>query len=187
MNTTWITLGAVAIALAVFAVLSLRLYFQFRGARVIRCPENLKLAVVEVNAGRLALSGLLGPRNLRLQNCTRWPEKAGCGQECLAQIASAHDGCLVRSMLADWYIGKTCVLCGRAFEKIDWLDSKPGLLNPEGKTVEWGDISPEKVPEALFTHQPVCWNCHTTETFRRLHPELVTDREWRGASRHTGV
>ena len=61
MNTAWITLGAVAVALAVFAVLSLRLYFQFRGARVIRCPENLKLAVVEVDAGRLAISGLLGP------------------------------------------------------------------------------------------------------------------------------
>lgn len=187
MNTNWLILGAVAAAVAVLAALYLRLYLQFRGARVIRCPENLKLAAVEVSAGRAALDSLLGRHNLRLQDCSRWPEKAGCGQECLAQIESSHDGCLVRAMLADWYLGKKCALCGKAFAGIDWLDSKPGLLNPEGKTIEWGELPPEQVPGALFTHQPVCWTCHTAETFRRLHPELVTDREWHRASRADGA
>ena len=34
----------------------------------------------------------------------------------------------------------------------------------------------EQLPEIFATHQPVCWNCHIAESFRRLHPELVTDR-----------
>ena len=132
-----------------------------------------------MDAGRAAINTILRRKNLRLQDCSRWPEKSGCGQECLAQIESSHTGCLVRSMLADWYIGKTCVLCGRPFERIDWFDSKPGLLNPDGKTMAWADLPPELVPDALLTHQPVCCTCHIAETFRRLHPELVTDREWR--------
>jgi hypothetical protein len=31
--------------------------------------------------------------------------------------------------------------------------------------------------DVFSTHRPVCWNCHVTETFRRLHPELVVDRK----------
>jgi len=186
MTTIWIILGVVATA-ALLAGLYLRLFVQFRGARVIRCPENLKLAAVEVDAKRAAFNSLVGRHNLRLQDCSRWPEKAGCGQECLAQIESSHDGCMVRSMLADWYLGKTCAFCGKAFEKIDWLDFKPALLNPEGKTVDWSALPPEEVPEALFTHRPVCRSCHTSETFRRLHPEMVTDREWHRTSRADGA
>ena len=30
---------------------------------------------------------------------------------------------------------------------------------------------------ALATSLPMCWNCHVAESFRRLHPELVTDRD----------
>ena len=25
--------------------------------------------------------------------------------------------------------------------------------------------------------EPVCWNCHIAESFRREHPDLVTDRD----------
>jgi hypothetical protein len=30
--------------------------------------------------------------------------------------------------------------------------------------------------ETFATHQPVCWDCHIAQTFRREHAELVTDR-----------
>ena len=36
-----------------------------------------------------AASALLGPPELRLTACSRWPEKAGCGQPCLSQIAAS--------------------------------------------------------------------------------------------------
>jgi hypothetical protein len=39
-------------------------------------------------------------------------------------------------------------------------------------------MAPQDLPKAFSTHQPVCWNCHVTENFRRLHPRLVTDRSF---------
>jgi hypothetical protein len=42
--------------------------------------------------------------------------------------------------------------------------------------VQWSEIPAEKLQEVMRTHQPVCWNCHIAETFRREHPELVVDR-----------
>jgi hypothetical protein len=51
------------------------------------------------------------------------------------------------------------------------------LLVPDHTTVEWKQVRPEDVPNVFRTHQPVCWNCHLAGSFRRLHPELVVDRE----------
>src|SRR6266576_3849706 len=42
--------------------------------------------------------------------------------------------------------------------------------------LEWNEIPLEHLQQTLSTHWPVCWNCHIAETFRRRHPELVTDR-----------
>jgi len=44
-------------------------------------------------------------------------------------------------------------------------------------TREWVDIAPERLQAAPASSVPVCWNCHIAATFRRQHPELVTDRE----------
>jgi hypothetical protein len=57
-----------------------------------------------------------------------------------------------------------------------FLDHYTALLADDGTTIEWPDVPAERLPAALRTQPPVCWNCHIAETFRRLHPELVTDR-----------
>ncbi|MBI1787339.1 MAG: hypothetical protein HYR60_07290 [Acidobacteria bacterium] len=148
-----------------------REWWKLRGARVIRCPENLECAGVAVDA----VHGAFGAP-LKLKECTRWPERAGCGQECLRQIETAPDGCLVRNIITQWYEGKTCVYCGQTLEGIRWIEHQPALHSPDGKTVEWREIRPERVHAVLSTHGPVCWNCHVAETFRREHPELVIER-----------
>ena len=78
-----------------------------------------------------------------------------------------------------WYEGKSCVYCGKPLGEVDWIEHKPCLMSPDRRTVEWKDIPAETIPGVLETHQPVCWNCHIAETFRREHPELVVDRDWR--------
>ena len=40
----------------------------------------------------------------------------------------------------------------------------------------WNEIA-EKLPEVFETPLPVCWSCHTAETFRREHQERVVERE----------
>jgi hypothetical protein len=134
------------------------------------------MVAVEVDAAHAALTASQGRPHLRLEACTRWPERAGCGQECLAQIESAPEACLLRSILADWYQGKTCAFCGRGFAAPHWHDHKPALLAPDGSLVAWGGFRPEQVIDVLASHKPVCWDCHVAEGFRRAHPELVVDR-----------
>jgi len=154
-------------------------WLRFRGTRVVVCPENRELVAVSVDAPHAAFTASQGRTDLRLEACTRWPEKAGCGQECLGQIESAPEACLLRNILADWYRDKSCVLCGRGFHDFHWHDHKPGLRAPDGRVLDWDGFRPEQVIDVLATHAPVCWDCRVAETFRREHPELVTDRSAR--------
>jgi len=75
-----------------------------------------------------------------------------------------------------WFRGRSCAYCHKPIEQIHWHDHRPALLDPEGKTVQWTDIPPEKLPEVFETHSPVCWGCHIAETFRREHPDDFVDR-----------
>jgi hypothetical protein len=151
-------------------------WLKYRGTRVVVCPEDREMVAVRVDAGHAALSAPQGRVELRLEFCARWPEKAGCGQECLNQIASAPDACLLRNILAEWYQGRSCVFCGREFHGIHWHDHEPGLVAPQGAIVTWDAFRPEEVLSVLANHKPVCWDCRVAESFRREHPELVTDR-----------
>ncbi len=161
---------------------ALRAYLKYRGKRLITCPENHRPAAVEVDASRAAGSALVAKPELRLRECSRWPEKHGCGQMCLHQIEQAPDGCLVRNIVDEWYAGKKCAVCSLPIHEIDWLGHKPALLDPVGQTVYWDAVPAENLPEILQSHFPVCWDCHVAYTLRREHPELVTERPWRWKS-----
>ncbi len=157
---------------------------KFSGEQVIICPETGKQAMVEVDAAHAAATSLLGRTDLRLQNCWRWPIKQDCGQECLLQLDVASEDCLVRSVLEKWYRGKLCAFCERPFAEMHIADHKPALLNPEGATVEWGQIPIAATMSAMTTHLPVCWNCHVAQSFHREHPDMVVDRTSRSAAVH---
>ena len=175
---TFLVLGALYLGFRVFGVR----YLRFRGTRVVTCPETEQPAAVKV-----ALAATFDEPHLRLKECTRWPERRNCGQECLKQIEAAPEDCLVRTILTKWYQGKSCIYCRKPLGTINWLEHKPALLSPERNTVEWQDLRPETIPGVLATHRPVCWNCHIAETFRREHPELIVDRDFIGGeSRSAG-
>ncbi len=165
----------------------IKTYQRFRGKMLVMCPETHQATGVEVDERHAALSTAHGGPDLRLKACTRWPEHENCGQGCLNQIELSPDGCLVRTMLTDWYQGKSCISCGREFPKIDsydhkavfGYDKKPALRSPEGAIVEWLEVPVETLPEVLSTHKPVCWNCLIVHRFRNGHPELVVDRPWK--------
>ena len=173
----------VAVVLAVVAVCALILFGRqafawrrFRGERVITCPDNQKPAGVVVDARHAAATSALGAPELRLSDCSRWPEKAGCGQPCLSQIAESPDGCLVRGMLTHWYEGKSCVFCGRPFDSVEWNVAKPALRRPNGVPVDWSQIPAQELPDTLATAQPVCFACLTASLLVRERPDLVVDR-----------
>jgi len=173
-------LPILAIAAAVFLFVALfrasRTYLEFRGERLITCPENHKPAAVRVAAGKVALEAAVGSEQLRLSACSRWPEKQGCGQECLAQIEDSPKACLVSTIVNRWYEGRSCAYCHKPFGQIHWHDHPPALVDKDRKTVQWNEVPLDQLQEVLTTHGPVCWNCHIAESFRREHPELVVDR-----------
>lgn len=178
----YIALGVGVAVLVLRTVKAAQTYFKMRGKRLVTCPETKAPAAVDLDAARAAGQSVWGGPHLRLSECSRWPERQGCGQECLSQIEAAPEDCLVRNIVSKWYAGKVCAYCGKPIEAIDWLGGqRPGLLDADRKSVQWDQIRPEQLPEFLGKCAPVCWNCYITEAFRREHPELVVERPWRKA------
>lgn len=179
MSLTIVVLAGLAV---LASALALRNWWKLRGTRLVTCPENHETAAVQLQAVRAAVTGVVGHPSLRLRECTRWPEKEGCGQECLRQIEAAPMDCMVRRILEAWYADKVCTICGKALHPIDWMQRAPALLAPDGVTHEWSELVPEKIPETLRTHAAVCFDCHISSTFRRRFSHLVVDRPWDAAS-----
>jgi hypothetical protein len=180
---TTLTLLAVAVLAVVVGVVLFRFipvvqtYFLYRGKRLITCPETLNKEAVDVAAREAAAWAFVGEPTLRLEQCSRWPERQDCGQECLQQIEADPENCLVWNIVSNWYEGQSCVYCHRCFGPLHHLDHTPALMGPDHKTTEWDRFQPRQLPEIFSTYKPVCWNCHVTEAFRQEHPELVVERK----------
>lgn len=144
---------------------------KYRGRRVITCPETNDGAAVSVDAVHAAFSG-----ELRLSNCTRWPERAGCQQLCLSQIAESPESCLVRSIVTAWYAGKSCVSCGRPIETISWHEAPPAILKRDGTSCEWKDVPVQDLPRLFKSSYPLCWYCNNIKELERIDPKLITRR-----------
>jgi hypothetical protein len=175
MDARWLMLG-LGVAAGIGAWRFVRALFTYYGQRVIQCPENLRPAGVRVNAGYAALTALAAAPRLRLAACSRWPERAGCGQACLSQIELAPEECLVNHIVGEWYAGKSCASCGVPFGKIDWAGPKPALITADKIFVEWNQVPAERLAETLATARQICFSCHLAATLVREHPALVTDR-----------
>jgi hypothetical protein len=165
-----------AIPLAVWLANVARVFSRYRGKMIFICPETGKNAAGEVDSVGAARASLAGRPLIHLQQCSRWPERQGCGQECLSQLGADPHNCLVLTKVADWYRGRKCVYCYKTFGEVHWHDHRPALVGPDRKTIQWSDVRPEKLLDIFQTHFPVCWSCHIAETFRREHPQLVVDR-----------
>jgi len=156
-----------------------RNYSRYRGTKIITCPETERPAVVEVDALHALLTSTVGLPDIRLENCSRWPLREQCGQECLTELDVAPGQCLVSGVLMRWYHGKTCCYCGKPFEELHWIDHRPALQSPVGLLVEWSGVPIENISTVMETHLPVCWDCYIAQSFVREHPDLVVYRPWR--------
>jgi len=173
----WILAGVAGLSIAAVVRVWLTNRLRWRGTRIVECPENHVTAAVEVDAARAAATALRGAQQIQLRSCSRWPEKAGCAQDCLREIETAPAECAARTMIERWYSGTRCVLCAKPFDEIDWTLHEPGVLRPDGHTVAgWRDVAMDTLPVVLETHTPVCWDCLIVESVLQKHPERVTMR-----------
>ncbi len=174
-------MAALAIVLVVVivsasAALVVRQYRRWRGTRIVTCPKDQSTAAVEVAALSATLVSLNREATARLSSCSHWPERAGCGRECVQQVQAAPDDCLLRTILVRWYSDQACALCGKGFGPVSWRDHLPALVTAEGQILIWSEIEPETVFQALGAHRPVCWDCQVAETFRKQYLDRVNDR-----------
>ena len=88
---TMLGAGLIILAIAFSAVgflWVLPAWRAYRGKRTVTCPVTREPAAVEVDAARVAATAWGGVPDVRLKDCSSWPERAGCGQECLSQLAA---------------------------------------------------------------------------------------------------
>lgn len=178
--TGWTFFALLIAALAAYLVFSgfLRTWRIHRGLRVLTCPETLQPAAVKVAAFDAAKwFAVSGEADLHLASCSRWPEKAGCGEECLAQVEADPQAGLVASIVARWYDGRSCHFCGDPIGPIVWHERPPAVRLGTGTTREWKEIAPQELPHVFATGAAVCWPCHLVETFRRENPRLIVERK----------
>jgi hypothetical protein len=173
---------ALAVVISAWAILHIVRFFRIvrdlRGLRVVTCPETGLAEAVVFDLRHALTTGLCRRTpSIRLRACSRSTDRQRCGERCVAQATDLAS--TPRAMMVRKVTGQPCAYCGRAIECIAFLDHYAAFLQPDGSTVEWPQVPPARLRDTIAERPPVCWNCHIAESFRRKHPELVTDRSWR--------
>jgi len=172
-----IVVALVAVA-AMYVTWRVREALRFRGQMLVTCPETHQPAAVKLSVTRTAAKALGGRHDHELCDCSRWPERGDCEQDCLEQVERDPENHRVWTIAARWYAGKQCAYCGKTIETLSHFDRSPALLSDESRTEEWDDVPAQNLPEEFSHDLPVCWSCHIAQTLLREHPELVVRRPW---------
>jgi hypothetical protein len=172
-------LFALIIITAAFVFARVSRALKFHGKMLVTCPETSKPAAVKVDLTRAAMTSLGGHVQPELGDCSRWPERSDCGQDCVVQVEKDPQGHRVWTIASKWFEGKKCVYCKKPIPPFLYSDHKPAVICAEKITTQWDQICTEKLPETLSTAYPVCWSCHVAETFIREHSDLVVIRPWK--------
>jgi hypothetical protein len=90
MAAPLITIAAILGVALVYVLLPIvaDVFVRVRGRRTVGCVETGLVAEVKLDARHAALTAIPGPPALRVKDCSLWPERAGCAQECVAQAAA---------------------------------------------------------------------------------------------------
>jgi hypothetical protein len=81
---------AIAIIICVAAFFLFRMlvkFVQFRRVRQVLCPETGSIAIIRINALRAAVSGAVTDPDLHVTDCSLWPQRHGCRQDCVCMIS----------------------------------------------------------------------------------------------------
>jgi len=81
-----ISLIPMAVVLVYMIRKGLKTGSQLQGGRTVTCPETGDEVTVEVDAKHAGYTAAYDSEEVRLTDCTRWPEKAGCRQDCVGEI-----------------------------------------------------------------------------------------------------
>jgi hypothetical protein len=66
-------------------------YRRYRGVRRVECPATGTPAEIELDAVTAAVTATTGEPLVTVARCSHWPDRKGCGQECLAHLDEAEE------------------------------------------------------------------------------------------------
>jgi hypothetical protein len=177
MTTQLFVLLLIATVLVVYGAIAFTAWIRVRGTRVVVCPETHKPAAVTIDGAHAAMTAVWEKADLKLDACSRWPERQECDQACVAQILESGDETRARTIAAHFFDGQRCAICQRPIDAIDVAALQPGLLDPVTHGVSaWDEIKAQDLAAAFRARKPICANCTLAESFRQRFPDRVVDR-----------
>ncbi|HYT76743.1 MAG TPA: hypothetical protein VEL79_18450 [Vicinamibacterales bacterium] len=183
MNTQTFVLLLLGVVLAVYVGIALTTWVRLRGTRVVTCPENTQPAAVKLDVGHAAATAVWEEADLKLAGCSRWPERAGCDEACLAQIAASPDETRARTMAVHFFERKSCAICQHEIGPLSAATLQPGFMNPTShEAIAWDEVPAQDLPDAFATGRAICANCTLAESFRTRFPDRVVERTPRPGS-----
>lgn len=87
LTTYVLAVLVIIVAIAWLARLIWQVHLEYRGTRTVTCPETEDYAGVNVDSWLAAITWIFGRTKLRVQDCSRWPERRNCSQACASQLA----------------------------------------------------------------------------------------------------
>lgn len=160
----WLVLCLVLVSLILLlpALLWRREIFErYSGSRPVACPENRQPAAVSLDARHAAATGIDGCPDLRLCECTRWPERSNCDRACLSQAVEAgpwprreirvemkkqiYHLPILLAAFAAWCLG--AIWHSQYMFRTQWLDAA-GLTHAQIKQMVWW-LSPHLLTAAV--------------------------------------
>lgn len=179
MSAPLVAVALLAIVLAAYAALAIRTWIRYRGVRLVTCPDNTRPAGVTVDVGRAVIGALRETADVRVATCSRWPQRQGCEEPCVAQIDASPAGTRVKTIAARFFRDRRCVICARRIGPLNRGGSQPGLMNPiTREAAPWVEVPAQDLSEALRERRPLCADCTLAEsarpawsvTYRRVKP-----------------
>jgi hypothetical protein len=107
-----VLLSLAALYMGFRAIRGFHLYRMVRGPLLVICPETTRSALVELAAGTMAVERIAGGLSFQVKQCSRWPERQDCGQDCLRKIEGRFPE-LTRSGFSQIGAGAACEQCFR--------------------------------------------------------------------------
>ena len=89
MQKPLLLLAAIAAIGLVYVVVPVMLdaFMRYRKGRSVTCPEAKRTATVQIDAKTAAKAAAWDKTELRITQCSLWPNKSACQRDCLAQVA----------------------------------------------------------------------------------------------------
>jgi len=173
-------LGALIVAAALsgwslwYAARALRGWRRYRSESLLTQTQAKPPATARIDAALTLGCGSSSAPKPRQSSSPRSEERAA--YETILESAHMPEE-PASAVVKEWARGRGCAMCRGAVTESWFAGHHIALLEPTGMTREWVDVGADRLALALATSLPLCWNCHVAATFRRTHPELVTDRD----------